>query len=107
MRWFPQAPQLLRSLRRFASQPVAAFPSQLLQPAEQDATVHNPSWQLAVPFAIEQGLEQAPQLSGSFRELISHPEAAFPSQFVYPGRQVEIWQVPPEHVANACGRLQT
>jgi hypothetical protein len=57
----PQAPHWVTSVARFASQPLAASPSQLAKPGEQDATAQLPPTQLAVPLAATHTLPQKPQ----------------------------------------------
>src|SRR5690349_9046460 len=67
----PQAPQLLTFVVTMVSQPVLGFPSQLANPALQEATVHAPLEQPAVPFATKHWWLQAPQLLASVLTWVS------------------------------------
>lgn len=61
----PHAPQLLLSVFRFASQPLAAFLSQFPKPVEHEETAQVPALQAGVPLAELQTFAQAPQLRAS------------------------------------------
>ena len=79
----PQAPQLLRSVCKFVSQPLARFPSQLPKPALQEI------WQvlltqLAVPLVELQTFAHDPQWFGSVTVFVSQPLDAMPSQSAKP-----------------------
>ena len=56
-----QVPQWLVSLAVLTSHPLLTRPSQSAQPGLHDAIVHEPPWQPALPFAMEQLLPQLPQ----------------------------------------------
>jgi hypothetical protein len=90
---FPQAPQFV-VVRRLASQPFAALPSQLPQPPPQPENVHVPVAQLA-PTAFDglQAAPHAPQLA-VVRRLVSQPFGALPSQLPKPALQAPKVQLP-------------
>jgi hypothetical protein len=94
---WPQAPQLLRLLRRLVSQPSAYWLLQSAKPLLQAATVQTPLLHLAVPLATLQTLPQAPQLFGSRASGVH-----VPLQFVNPELQVQP-QAPLLQAAVALG----
>ena len=59
------------------SQPFAALPSQLPNPALHAATPHEPAEHAAVPFAAEHTVPHAPQLLTLVSRLVSQPSAEF------------------------------
>jgi hypothetical protein len=59
----PHAPQFAGAVRRFASHPFAADPSQLPQSAAQSAGTQLPAEQVEVAWASAQAFPQAPQLA--------------------------------------------
>jgi hypothetical protein len=79
-------PQLLRSVMRFVSQPLLSLPSQLPQPALQEAIWHIPLEQVAVALAREQMNPHAPQFVSVLR-FVSQPLLSTPSQLAQPGLQ--------------------
>jgi hypothetical protein len=83
----PQAPQFETLVRRSASQPFAALPSQLPKPALQTGA-HAPATQEVVPLAFVQALPHAPQLERLVAVLVSQPLPALPSQLANPELQV-------------------
>jgi hypothetical protein len=83
----PHAPQLVRLVPRLASQPFAALPSQLPNPALHVATVQTPDAHAALAFGSEQTLPQDPQLDAVVCVFVSHPFVATPSQLPHPATQ--------------------
>jgi hypothetical protein len=75
----PQAPQLVLLVCVLVSQPFAALPSQLPNPALHDTSWHVPVAQEALPLVIAQAVPQAPQLGVVWR-FVSHPLFGLPSQ---------------------------
>jgi hypothetical protein len=61
----PHAPQLLGSEFVFTSQPSAALPLQLANPAVHEVTAHAPALQVTVSLLVRQTTPHAPQLLGS------------------------------------------
>ena len=101
----PHAPQL-SSVRRFVSQPLAGLPSQSLKPAAHEATRHDPVAHVALPFATEQVVPHAPQLS-TVRTLVSQPFVGFSSQSLNPALQDPTSHVPPLHAGVPFAVEQT
>lgn len=91
----PQLPQWLAVFVVFTSQPFAALPSQLPNPALQVMPQFPPP-QVAVPFVELHTLPQEPQLLVLFDVLISQPLACAPSQFAKPALH-EMLQLPAVH----------
>jgi hypothetical protein len=93
----PHAPQFAKLVDRFASQPVAARPSQLPNPVLHVPSTHEPPEQAAPAFANEQTLPQLPQLVTVVFVLVSQPFDAMPSQLpkpaVHVGTQAPVVQV--------------
>jgi hypothetical protein len=79
----PQLPQLLRSLFRFFSQPLAYCPSQLAKPRLHEPTLQILLLQAAVPFATLHTVPQAPQLLALVAVLTSQPSLLLPLQSAY------------------------
>ena len=76
----PHAPQFAAELRTSVSQPLAALPSQLPEPAVQ-VMVHAPAVHTgAPPGPGGHTVPQAPQLATLFNVRVSQPLAAMPSQ---------------------------
>jgi hypothetical protein len=98
--------QLFTSVRRFASQPFPALPSQLPKPGLQ-VIAHVEALQLAMPLFELQVWPQEPQLSVEVLVFVSHPLPAMPSQSANGDLQLPMAQAPFEHAAVALGRLQT
>ena len=98
----PHEPQLASELSG-VSQPLAALPSQLPNPALQAPSVHAPALQLAVALAREHPTAQPPQLLRVLRG-VSHPLASAASQLPEPALQLPITQLPPAHVGVALAR---
>src|SRR5690606_26794719 len=92
------APQWSRLVLMFTSQPLLRPPSQSLKPFAQTATSQRPLMQNSLaafgrlhaksPFTM--GLVQSPQLSTSFRTLISQPSERTPLQSLKPSSQTEM-----------------
>jgi hypothetical protein len=61
----PHAPQLVALVWRFTSQPSAALPLQLANPAVHEVTAHAPALQVTVSLLVRQTTPHAPQLLGS------------------------------------------
>jgi hypothetical protein len=85
----PQAPQFETLVCVLTSQPFAATPSQLPNPAVQIPRVHEPDAQDSEAFARSQIAPHEPQFDSVVR-LVSHPFAALPSQLPNPGLQLPI-----------------
>ena len=83
----PHPPQLLASVFRLVSQPLAGLPLQLPKPALQ-VMPQTPIEQNAVPLVELQTWPHAPQLVGSVVRLVSQPLAGLPSQSAKPALQV-------------------
>lgn len=83
----PHAPQLETLVCVLTSQPFAATPSQLPNPALHVPRVHDPDAHDSDAFARSQIAPQAPQFVRVVR-LVSQPLAALPSQFPNPGLQL-------------------
>jgi hypothetical protein len=76
----PHAPQFAGAVRRFASHPFAADPSQLPQSAAQSAGTQLPAEQVEVAWASAQAFPQAPQLAAStWRSTQAAPHSIEPS----------------------------
>jgi len=99
----PQEPQLATSVLIATSQPSAEFRLQFAKPTLQVDTVQDPEVQEAVACAREQTFPQVPQLFTSVFELISHPFARIPSQFLNPVLQVPNVHTLAVHVPLAFG----
>jgi len=104
---WPQEPQLLTSVFRFLSQPLATLPSQLSQPALQEAMPQVEPEQDEVALAAKQALPQAPQLVTLVVVSISQPLAALPSQLAQPALQDPIPHTAPEQAGVALAAVQT
>src|SRR5262245_31723907 len=76
----PHLPQFLTSLASEASQPLAALPSQLPNPALHEPTAHWAPTHAGTPLATLQGRPQAPQLATSVDRFFSQPLPGLPSQ---------------------------
>ncbi|MBI5518035.1 MAG: hypothetical protein HY909_29965 [Deltaproteobacteria bacterium] len=82
-----QPPQLPLSVRRSASQPSPAAPSQSAKPAAQVATAQEPAAQVATALARVHARPQLPQCAAVVVRSVSQPLAAVPSQSPYPEAQ--------------------
>jgi hypothetical protein len=100
----PQAPQLVRVVLMFVSQPFERLPSQSAKPAKQ-VGAHAPAEHVAVPFALVQLLPQPPQLPVLVLRFASQPFCGLPSQFANPELQVGA-QVPAAHVVAPFALVQ-
>jgi len=98
---FPQALQLVGDVFTLTSQPSLERPLQFAKPALQDATVHVPPAQPAVPPATEQTIPHAPQLLGVVFVFTSHPSAAAPLQFPKPAKHDPMLHIPPAQAPTA------
>lgn len=105
----PQVLQLLTSVLRLTSQPLAAEPSQLPKPAVQAPNVHVLLTQLAAALANVHLVPQPPQLFTSLLELISQPSVDKPLQSLNGAVQtvVDVPQMPAVQVAVAPNGGQT
>src|SRR4051794_40030432 len=103
----PHAPQLLTSLVRFFSQPLAALPSQLPNPALHELTAQALFEQLETALARLHAAPHAPQFATLFVMLTSQPSAAIPLQLPKPMLQEATAQLPPAQAALALGTLHT
>ncbi|MBK8694091.1 MAG: hypothetical protein IPN17_17860 [Deltaproteobacteria bacterium] len=92
----PQAPQLLLSPLRLISQPLGTSPSQSRKPAAQEATVHAPAAQPAVPLITVHARPQVPQWATVVLVLVSQPLLRLPSQLPSPELQA-MEHTPPLH----------
>jgi hypothetical protein len=100
----PQAPQLVTLFVVFTSHPLPATPSQLPQPALQEATPQAPAEQPRVPFGgATQTVPQLPQLLTSLPVFTSQPLAVWPSQFLYGALQEAMPQTLDEQPAVPFG----
>src|SRR5437867_11177450 len=86
-------PQLVGSVRVFASQPSLVSPLQFPNPALHALSTQLLAEQLAVAFGKLQTCPQVPQFSGLVVRLISQPFEASPSQLPKPALH-EIEQAP-------------
>jgi hypothetical protein len=102
----PQVPQWPTSLRRSRSQPLGTLPSQLSKLASQEAMVHRPAAQPAVPLVAEQRLPTAPQWSGLVARFTSQPLAAMPSTSAKPSVQLPMAQAPAAQTGAALSSEQ-
>jgi hypothetical protein len=100
----PHAPQFI-SVSSGVSQPFAASPSQLPQPALHAVIVHVPLAHDSEAFGRLHGVPQPPQF---MRVVIgvSQPSALAMLQSANPGLQPESWQVPVAQLSPAPGRSQ-
>jgi len=89
---WPQAPQLLMSLRAF-SQPVSGASSQSPKPGLQLPSVQRPVMHEALALARPQDMLQPPQLLSSL-VLVSQPSAALASQSAQPAWHAVMLQLP-------------
>src|SRR5438094_7416902 len=80
----PHPPQLFALVLMLVSQPFAALPSQLPDPALHAATPHAPAEHAAVPLAAEHTVPHAPQLLTLLATLVSHPSAPLLLQSLNP-----------------------
>jgi hypothetical protein len=87
------------------SQPFGLLPSQLPQPELHEEIAHEPVEHVAVACAREHAVPHEPQWVSVFK-FCSQPLLALPSQFPKPELQLEIAQLPVEHVAVAFAREQ-
>lgn len=94
---FPHAPQLATLEFRFTSQPLAALPSQLANPALQ-VMPQTPAVQNGVPLVLLHAVPQPPQWLVLFWVFVSQPFETLPSQLPKPALQV-MPHVPPEQEA--------
>jgi hypothetical protein len=101
----PQVPQSV-SVARLASQPFAATPSQLPNPALQACSWQEPLKHDAEALAKLQADPHAPQLPTEEFRFVSQPFAALPSQSPKPGSHAMLHD-PPEHVGLPLAALQT
>jgi hypothetical protein len=101
----PQPPQLVRLLLVSVSQPLPLLPSQSWNVPVHTGT-HAPATHVVVPWAFEQTFPQAPQFVVLVWRFVSHPFAAFASQFPYPEKQVGL-QVPPAQAFVPFAAVQT
>jgi len=90
----PQAPQLLTSLVVLVSQPLAALPSQLAQPALHEPMAQALPTQVEVACAALHTLPQELQLLTSLVVLTSQPLVALPSQLAKPAEQAMEHELP-------------
>ena len=100
----PQEPQLL-SVSRDCSQPLESVPSQSSHSESQVSIWQLPVLQVAVAWAREQGVSQAPQCCMVFKR-VSQPLPSLPSQSPQPELQESMWQEPPVQEAVALVREQ-
>jgi hypothetical protein len=96
----PQAPQLETLVCVLTSQPLAATPSQLPNPAVHVPSVQVPDAHDSDAFAKSHCAPHDPQFVRVVR-LVSQPLAVLPSQLPNPALQVPSWQAPAKHVAPA------
>ncbi len=105
-----QAPQWLASVARFASQPLAARPSQFAYPGAHAPSAHAPPAHTGLACGNRPGEHTAPhepQLPVSPDSAVSHPLALAPSQFPKPEKQTPMAHEPAAQVGAACGSKQT
>ena len=96
----PQAPQFPTLVCVLTSQPLAARPSQLPNPAVQVPSVQVPDGQDSEALAKSHCAPQEPQFVRVVR-FVSHPLALLPSQLPKPAVHVPSWQAPAKQVAPA------
>ena len=101
----PQVPQFSELVVVFVSQPLAALPSQLPNPALHVGTQVLDAHTVE-PFGFVQGLPQAPQLERLLVVLVSQPFEALPSQLPNPALQDPSVQVPLGQVVLALASEQ-
>lgn len=99
----PQAPQLLLSAWRLASQPLAGLPSQSAKPGKQVTIWHFPPVHIGIPLFAEQAFPQAPQLLRSFWILVSQVAVRYPLQLAKPALQVPTVHWPPKQMPVPFG----
>jgi hypothetical protein len=100
-----QALQLLTSVFRLISQPLAGLPSQSAKPALQAPMAHAPLPQVADALANVHFVPQALQLFASVLRLTSQPLAAEPSQLPEPAVHAPIVQVLLTQLAAALANV--
>jgi hypothetical protein len=101
----PQVPQFAGLVFRFASQPLAATPSQLPNPALQERMPHVPDEHVSVAFRSEQTVPQLPQFAVLLCVFVSQPFVPSPSQLPQPGTHVGT-HAPEVHAVVPCRLVQ-
>ena len=101
----PQVPQFAGLVFRFASQPLAATPSQFPKPALHVRMPHVPDEHVSVAFRSEQTVPQLPQFAVLLCVFVSQPLVASPSQLPQPGTHVGA-QAPAAHTVVPCRLVQ-
>lgn len=94
----PHAPQWLRLMFRFSSQPLLGFPSQSAQPAAHSPITQEPLVHVAAAFAKEHALSHCPQCVRLPLVAVSQPSALLALQSPKPGAQL-VAHTLPVHVA--------
>jgi hypothetical protein len=101
----PQVPQFAGLVFRFASQPLAATPSQLPNPALQERMPHVPDEHVSIALRSEQTVPQLPQFAVLLCVFVSQPFVASPSQLPQPGTHVGA-HAPAVHTVVPCRLMQ-
>jgi hypothetical protein len=96
----PHAPQLAADVLRLVSQPLAALPSQLPNPALHVPMPQRPAVHTPVALAGAHATPHPPQCARAVVTLVSQPLAALPSQSPKPALQASP-HAPDMHVAEA------